>query len=249
MVIYPKYSFWWVTLKGVGWLYMIPMIFGTAVLIAALTFSLSAFRLETQGRDAPGVVTSLDEDTHRCGKKGRSTCTNHWVSYRFTTASEEVRLDREAVSLDLFQRLRVGASLTVRYVPGQPDINEIEPGEMRSESWTMVLIASGIWGGLAVFGSRHLRDCRRGLWLRDAGTLRRTLVTEVKDAKIKINGFPLYRIVWAGPPGEGWAHWKSNLPEVGNEVFVYDHPGGQWASVWEGDVGSRNNQRPGRHEI
>lgn len=241
IVNYPKYSPWWVMLKGTGWLYAIPMGVGTVVLIAALTLSLSAFRLETQGLDVPGVVTSLTTETRSCGKKNRNTCTDYWVGYRFTTLQDEPRLDKEEVEQDRFNRLKVGDSITVRYVPANPDIAEIEQGAVRFESWVMVLIASAIWVAIAVFGSRHLRDCRRGAWLRDHGTLRRTLVTEVKEANVKINKRPLHRIAWSGPSGEGWARWKSNLPDVGSEIVVFDHPEAKWPSVWEGDVGSRTS--------
>ena len=113
-------------LKGMKWLHTLPMILGAGFLNVAVTLGLSAFRLETQGREVSGVITSLKTETRSCDKKNRSTCTDCWVSFRFTTLRKEVRLYRESVSQDLQ---------------------------------------------------------KRGVWRRDMGNLRRTLVTKAKTDK------------------------------------------------------------------
>ena len=101
MVTSAKYSIWLVMLKGMKWLHTLPIVLGAGFFIVAVTLGLSAFRLETQGREVSGVITSLKTEIRSCDKKNRSTCTDCWVSFRFTTLRKEVRFYRESVSQDL----------------------------------------------------------------------------------------------------------------------------------------------------
>ena len=236
-MIYPKRSLGRLMLRG--WGFILLMVIGSVALLIAGSLSLRAYHLEGEGIDVVGRVTDMQVTTRSCGKKSRSTCKDYWLGYQFTPVGGAVFSYRTKVEQDFYLKQHLGGALPLRYVAGQPDENEIEPGAARISSWVGLLAGCGLWlvGGL--WGGKHVQAARRAVYLRENGVMRRTKVTEKRKTNVKINKQPLYRIIWAAPDGQSWTAWADRLPEVGTEITVFAHPTGAWREVWEGDVGSR----------
>ena len=238
-MIYPKRGLGGLLLRGKGWVFVLLMVAGTIALAVGGVLSLRALHLETDGVEAVGTITGLEIKKRGCGKKNRSTCTDYWISYQFTPETGLPITDRKAVEQEFYQTRQIGGALPLRYVAGQPEENEIEPGAARNGSWIGVLLGCAMWLAVGVLGGKHVTAMRRAVFLREQGVMRRTQVREVRQTNIKVNKQPLYRIIWDGPPGESWAARQEDLPRLGEDITVYAHPEGVWPAVWEGDVGSR----------
>lgn len=92
-------------------------------------------RLALFGANGEATVTDLDTETYRTvrtyGGTGGSAVrtdlrTDYYVTFRFTADGREYRQKRP-VSEGFFERLGDGSRFEIRYLPGDPETNRIDP--------------------------------------------------------------------------------------------------------------------------
>lgn len=216
------------------WLPLLPLafalVFGTIGAVQVQKARLFA----REGVDGSAQVVAREIRSRR--DRDGNTTTERIVTYRFQSLSGETVQGVEAVSRGLYDSLAPGQPVAVRYLPGNPAVNTLEPGIGAFEVIILGvgLLALGIGGGLAAFLLRNklsiLRAARRG-------EVREARVTGHVVTGVKVNGRTQYRFRWvdaAGQEGESAMAALGDLPAEGAVVAVYVDPrtGRDW---WEGD--------------
>jgi hypothetical protein len=167
--------------------------------------------LQTRGVDAEGRVTRL----WRSGDKSHQ----RWVAYEFT-AQGRAFAGRSKARKEFWNGLSVGAPLTVRYFPGDPQLNypSGHPPE-QIPSWLPHLIALS----LLLTTGLIMWKVRRERWLLEEGRAAPGVVTEhrrTQHGKIYRYEFSLLSGGTArgsGPPGR-------KPPAIGTAVCVLYDP-------------------------
>jgi hypothetical protein len=230
-----------VVLTTPGWLYGLLLVAAFGLCGLAVSQCWNAHRLQTHGVAAVARVVRRETSTRRCGtQKHRRTCTDHDLVYSFATASGQQTVVR-SVNRAEFDRTRLGAGRTVRYLTENPQVWEAAPGGAWSRA-AATGVAGGLLTGIAALGlSRLHMRVRAMLRVRDMGERRQATVTAHRDTGIRINGAALRVAQWrdeAGGTGETLARFGPFLPAVGQQIAVYADPQGALRSAWEGDVGA-----------
>jgi hypothetical protein len=224
-----------------GWLYGLLVVAAFSLCGLAVSQSWNAQRLQTQGVTAVARVVRRETSTHRCGtQKHRRTCTDHDLVYSFPTALGQQTVTRD-VSRAEYDRTRLGAQRTLRYLPSNPWVWEDAPGDARNGA-VATGVAGAVLAGAGALGlSRLHRRVQAMVRVRDTGELRQATVTNHRDTGTRINGAALWVVQWrdeAGDSGEALARFGLTLPAVGQQISVYADPKGVLPSAWEGDVGA-----------
>jgi hypothetical protein len=81
--------------------------------------SADEFALQSQGQVVGGVVTDLYYQQGRYGSR------SFYVGYEFPTAAGQVYADSDRVEEDYWNTLTVSDSISILYLPGNPDVNRM----------------------------------------------------------------------------------------------------------------------------
>ncbi len=131
------------------------VLIGTIVMTIGYRMGSQSRMLDAHGREASAVVTGKSV-TKRRGGSGTSTTNEYSVRYQFKVGNERHR-DRKIVSRSFFDSVEADDTVPVRYLPSDPAINEIEPGQIRMNS----RIAIGIGTLIVLLGGALLMMPRK----------------------------------------------------------------------------------------
>jgi len=153
------------TLAG-GW----AMVFVSILLavVAVILIAIVAFRLvrenqyNSEGQTADAKI--LDKRVQTRTNRGSRSST-YYVTYSFVDAAGTSRQQDEDVPSDLYDRLQVGDSHPVQYLPADPTVNRLSISRSRTYVWLMPAIAVLLAGlaGLMFFGNRKAGRRRAGV--------------------------------------------------------------------------------------
>lgn len=249
---YPKRSVTAMFFSGIGWLCAGLVAAGAVALIVAGVLGQRAARLDAEGITVIGRVTALDILQEACSDNsvGKETaqerrlreqriCPRYLMKYRFVTPEGVEIAGQASVGQRFHARQQVEGPITLRYLPGQPDAPEVVQGSTARGMWIALGIGAALWLIALPLSLRHLGGIRGRLALRERGRMRQVRVAGLQPTGVKVNNLPLYRLVWNDPRGTSDARRQNRLPQVGQDITVFEDPDGKLPSVWEGDVGSR----------
>lgn len=231
---YPRRSMWPPVLElAAGTLFILVWLsipLGFAVILLT-----EAEALENRGVDVEGTVTRLWTEES-------DGSTRYLGSYAFVAGNGEF-VGEARVDEDQWVRLEIGGKVLVRYAQDDPrvsgtlfrrDLNEKDGG--RSIGAVIVLVFTSAGFAFLVGIGFSLNKVRRQFWLRDHGVMRTATVlsSEMNEGS--------WDIAWrdvSGVDGRSSGIAEKIRPLVGATITVFAHPTKHWATVWEGDVGSR----------
>lgn len=193
-----------------------------------------------QGRSTSAVVVSTSLRESRGPGSGNNFAIPD-ATVRFSVDGKEV-LAAGRISQASFETLQPGDAIDIRYLPDDPQRIEVDAGI----SLTAALITGGVallaLGALVFVAGRAARFARGAITVRQRG--KRTLV-KVAEHRVPTFGNdrkPKTRLVWQDSNGRE----NLSLPvtmdvarkyRVGRKIAIYELPGSDLGSVWEGDVG------------
>lgn len=236
-------------MKMYGWLWLVPLAGGIGLAVLWSDLRADAARLDAEGVAATATVTSQwTTESH----SRRSTTTHYHVAYRFSTGSAlsnnfDVVLGEDTVSEGFYSRLNYGDEFPIRYVPGAPDLVEIEPGAMSEDALIAGILALAIGGsGLAGLGYTG-RAAARTVRIRDAGVMTVGYATRLVTTKAS----SVLEFAYAAPDGTRLTgktrprrtkKWEGMLQ--GQPLTLFLDPADPKRVHWEGDVGPRQGAAP-----
>ena len=208
------------------WVPLIPLAAGLIFSVIGWVIIGQANRMDREGVETVAVVTArnIRTETQRDGDR----VTRYYVSYRFSPTSDQTVEARQSVSRTTYNAVEVGQSVTVRYLPSDPGVNQLA-----SEG-------SGRGGGM-IFGILGLLLLLVGggvAWVLVRGKLsaiRAARSGEVREAEVlehivtntSVNGRVQYRYRWvdaARQEGQSTMMDYARLPAPGTVVRVYIDP-------------------------
>lgn len=238
---YPRRGVAGLVLGKAGWLYVVGVLVGLGLGIPAVIGLENGWALSFHGAEVTGQVTDMSITTRSCGKNNLDTCTDYNLSFDFEASGVMTR-GAGKVSEGTYRGLALKGPIRVRYLPSDPALTEVEPGATLGGGVGLAGIALA-FGGVGVWGLWSSgRKARRMIWLRDFGLEQRVKVTDLVDARTKINNAAMWRITWTdlgGLPARSRLWKRADLSAPGTEVTIYADPAGKLPSVWEGDCGTR----------
>lgn len=238
---YPQRGIMALVLGRAGWLFGVSALLGLALAAGGLTQVRTGWALAVHGVVVTGQVSDKEITTRSCGKNHMDTCTDYVLGFDFKAAGVATH-GTAKVGQSTYHGLTLNGPITVRYLPEDTAVTEVEQGTTLISGGALALIALAFLS-LGGWGLRSgLRNARRMLWLREEGVVQRARVMSRFDTKTRINGVAMWRITWADAAGitsRSRLTRLANLPEVGSEITIYADPAGRLPSVWEGDCGTR----------
>ncbi len=219
-----------------GWIALLLIFAGIGIGLYNATSRQAASLLASDGAEAFGEVTNKTRS-----KSNKSY--SYRVSYSFPTPDDPYTRGLQNVTVEFYDSVEVGGPVSVRYLPGDPTISEVDIGRTATMGWrglalTIGLLAAGIGGSGFLIGK-----ARALIGLRDHGEMREATVTShAVDPKQKANTKDQARALWTdakGGSGRSRPDDPGKLPPVGDTITIFADPAGRIDAVWEGDVGSR----------
>ncbi|MEL6211348.1 MAG: DUF3592 domain-containing protein [Pseudomonadota bacterium] len=178
-------------------------------------------------------------------RKGMRRRDGYRVTFTFRTGLGETRTETMPASGAFYKKVAVGDAVSVRYLPHDPSVAEIEQG--RAGAGATVCIGVGLLFAVPAIGYlvSSLMETQEAIAARDRGAVIEASVVAVARTNVKINERRQFRLVWR-MPDDGSEHrsWMgprgdfSGLP-VGSTITVFRHPTALDAVYWEGDTGPR----------
>lgn len=221
-----------------GWIALIPVVLGVGFLVISTTVSGSAGRLDDAGVEVTGTIIDKQELERRGSNNTIST--DYIVRYHFPIGDGTLHYDRRAVSSGFFDEVEVGMQVPVRFLPDDPDTNEIEPGAMSENAFYFMLLGALITlaGGAYLFVL--LRHSRRAAWIRDNGARTEAVVEKVVKAGAGSS------LTFRFTDGNGAEHSKQSQPgrvwriegvAADDRIPVRYDPNAPKHAFWERDLG------------
>ncbi len=116
------------------------VLIGTIVMTVGYWMGSQDRMLEADGREAIAVVTGKSVAKRR-GGSGTSSTNEYSVRYQFKVGNDRHR-GRKIVSRSFYVSVEAGNTIPVLYLPSDPAINEIEPGQYQMNSWIAIGIGA-----------------------------------------------------------------------------------------------------------
>lgn len=217
---YWRASFWFVVIFG---------LLALAFAVFAHTSLRDGRRLAAEGVNTTGAVVDREITTRRNSSGG--TRRSYILTVEFRDQAGQAVRSRQSVGSEVYDASAVGTQVQMRYVPGEPSINEM--GEGRTATTGMILGgAAGLLGLGAVMGLISLRRtiASQNRAIRH-GTVRRARVEQVITQGRKKSAGVVAE--WNGLDGK--RHKSATMtaakaPAVGSEVRVHVDPatGREW---------------------
>jgi hypothetical protein len=184
-------------------------------------------RLVAAGVFATGEVTGKTE-----GSATTSSSMSRMVYYRFTPDGSTVAIEgRQKVGRQMYIQARAGQARRVFYLPGDPGVNEIDPGVTRVNGWRNAALG-GVAGLVAlVLGGLAWRKARASRARYRDGTVVQARIVAHEPAGATKEGKPTFAPVWRddlGREGRLAAGVEGMIPVVGLAVKVLVDPAGRF---------------------
>ena len=113
---------------------------GVGILLAAFVISLAvgiADLRKSERLRKHGLVTKA-----RLAAKQSRTTKHHYIDIEYRTATGQIVSARDDVSASLHNRMKIGDTISVRYLPTQPDVHALGSTPRRD---TFMLWLAGMW--------------------------------------------------------------------------------------------------------
>ena len=240
-MVYPKRSRASLIFGDAGWVFGLFLLGGAATGVPALFMLGHAAQLYSQGVPVQGKVDQLWQTQESCGKDNLDSCNRYHVHYSFD-AGGPLHEDTASVGAEFYASLQAGGAIAVRYVRGNPDINEVEGGWSAFGGVLLLLFSLVFTAVAAVAIWTRVRTVLRGERLRDTGLARQATVTGQARTNITVNNRQLWRITWrddSGAEGQSRGRALPDLPATGTVITIYADPAAAVPAVWDGDFGTR----------
>ncbi|MBK6469107.1 MAG: hypothetical protein IPF96_21620 [Rhodobacter sp.] len=200
-------------LRAWGWVPLLCFLVATLALYAWRAAGDDARALARDGIAVEARITDLDHfETRRVGDSHRSEDFLVTVAYSSGKATDntlELHEERRSVSESFFAGLVMGQTLTIRMLPDEPGLIEVEPGWSRRQRQRRRLGGPGLpefLGGLPLpFLLRRAAGAQR---MRTRGHPRKGEVVEIHS----VEGYQILRYRWRG--GDGGQH-EGRSPAIG----------------------------------
>lgn len=213
-----------------------------AALICCVFYGLALQRgldLERSGAEVTGQVTALTSAKER--SCGRHHCSFDLVAFDFTAGG--IWHGAVEVGARTFRQLHLGGPVTLRYLPGDPSVAEIDAGTVRRAAELPAassLLAALVFGFVLV---RCMALASRLIYLRDKGVTRsaRVILHQPVQGPARFKGVVPWVMTWrdeTGLPGISLEQSQFNLPPVGATITLHVDPRGRWPAVWARDCGA-----------
>ncbi|MEM7499834.1 MAG: DUF3592 domain-containing protein [Pseudomonadota bacterium] len=244
-----------ITLLGgmAGFLEIFALLFclvGIGAIWLGLRLRRSAKRMARDGVTVPGRILDkervVEERRMPRRRRGRTRRRNLYrLTYSFATRRGLERTQTADVSEHCFDEVEPGDAITVRYLPDDPDIAEIAPGQAGSGAWISIVIGLifALPTGFLLFSS--LAETQAAIVARDRGEAIEVTVERVIRTTVSVNEVRQYRLVWR-MPDDGSEHrsWMAPRQDFGglsrgSRTIVYRHPSRSDEVFWQGDTGPR----------
>lgn len=158
----------WLFMRVSGWLGLIPLALGAAIVFVGSQISENAVRLDAEGLEA--VATVIDKRQYaRSSGTGTATTTYYNLRYHFPIGGGALHYGNRDVSRDFYQSVEVGSAIPIRYLPSDPDLHEIEAGAVGNNALYATLFGSvlAVCGLLLLW--LQVRTVTRMATVRDRG--------------------------------------------------------------------------------
>ncbi len=223
-----------------AWMALVPLLVALITGGVALNSAREALLFATQGVEAQAVITNPQVTGTRSTGTDTSGRT-YRVGYDFETREGEVIQGRTPVSPGFFGRVSAGDTVTIRYLPDDPERVLVDRGDASGAALIFGALAL-VSLGLALWGARHF-------WRRTAAMLRAARAGERRRAQVVAHmtgagGWktdPNFRLHWrdeTGAEGKSLDRRRSNLeheaPEGSAITLAVDPVSGQ--RFWERDL-------------
>jgi Protein of unknown function (DUF3592) len=190
------------------------------------------------GMTAQGRV--IGKTIERAGQNNNEN-TKYILSYRFTTAKGETLDGRLVRSVEVWEAIKEGDTISVRYLPDRPEVNR----EANESAETDGLVMAGMGMVFAMVGSGIVialsrRDLRR--WrLRHKGTMVEGTVREIVPSSLRLNGVRQQQLRYSFRDASGHEHEGTSGPlapdavsrlRVGDKGSVYYDPNKPDDNIW-----------------
>ncbi len=237
-------SFFRLFTKMGGWLVIV---LGAVCLLLSLISQSNlglAQRFEAEGRDAIAIVTERFAEQPK-GEEDRNRIT-YFLGLKFTTREGQEIAVVQKVGRPEYEKQAEGSELRLRYLASQPELVELVPGQYRSSSSMLQVMAllTGLafLAGLFVVGGWAVSAVRA----RRYGRRETAMVQEVRYTGLKLNNRRRLRLIWRdarGREGASILRREAELREFkpGDQIEIYQGVKRSW---WVGDVGERAKVSP-----
>ena len=221
-----------------GWIALIPVVIGIGFLAISTTVSDSADRLDDEGVEVTGTIIDKQELERR--GTNNTISTDYYVRFHFPLGDGTLHYGRRSVSSGFFDDVEVGMRVPIRFLPDDPDTNEVEPGAMSENAFYFMLLAGLITlaGGAYLFAL--LRFTRRAVRIRDNGARTEAVVETVLKAGAGSS------VTFRYTDGNGAEHSKKSQPgrfrriediQTGDRIRVRYDPDAPKHAFWVRDLG------------
>jgi len=225
--------------RGGFWL-VLPVLMGG--IVGAIGFGIlgDADEFANRGRVAKAVIISTSIRELRSPGSG-NVSKIPTASVRFSVNGREVFASAR-ISQQRYDSEPAGQSISVLYLPEDPTRIEIEPGG----NFRYGLILTGVLSVLIAFWVttvvRAFRFARRAIYVRNNGTRKTVSVIEHEAPMFTSDQNPETCLVWKDTSGKVCRSLPIRVKRagdyrVGMDIQIYEMPGSELDSVWEGDVG------------
>ena len=234
-----------VFIRAGGLLGLIPVLLGMLCLVAATSMAGTADRLSRDGVTTEAtIVERRMEPRQRPGTTTATTATERTylapvLTVQFTDQTGAGHRVKRDVSGALYARTEGAATLPVTYLPDDPSIYLLEPGDKGKQVWIAIAAGTALLGFGVVLMMGKLRSARAAQRLADTGTpvpatvmhIRRSwpfsqIVYQFKDEKDR----------WRG----GTSFWRltgnHRTLEPNDYLTVFYDPASPRKSYWKNDL-------------
>jgi hypothetical protein len=218
---------------------LLPLIF--SCILAAISLNLTSlaerFKRESVQVTAEVVGTTFSNKRNQDGVLSEVPT----VTVRFPTEADTVVTSAQ-VSSKLHQSLVAGDQITILYLPGEPESIEVaENPNARDALITggLSVIFLALWLLVVI---RSMRFARNAIRVRDTGVRTLVEVTAHESPLMSSDQKPETRLAWIDSSGQKYRSLpipeaEAKMFPLGRQIAIYELPGTQSVSVWEGDVG------------
>ena len=139
-----------------GWVFGLMIVAGIALGGFKVSQNQSAGQMARDGVDAIGTVT------HKTNRQSAPGKTRHFsLSYSFAIPDDPYVNGMQDVTKSLYDSVREGGEITVRYIAADPSINVADPANMNANFGLALIAAAGLVGAGLFGGFFEFRRARR----------------------------------------------------------------------------------------
>lgn len=229
----------WLFMRISGWVALIPLALGAAIVFVGTLISEDAARLEADGVDTQATIIAKREYERRSSNNA-STTTYYNLRYHFPLESGGLHYGDRDVSYGFYEDVETGMQRPLRYLPSDPDLHEIEPGAVDENA----LYATIFGAVLLLIGAGLLwlftRNAMRMKAVRDHGQPAQATIDEIMK-QTGANGFKFSFTDRMGASHSGSSitgrAWRTKDVAAGDVVPIRYDPQQPKRAYWARDLG------------